>query len=192
MGRALRIVDTNAIYHIIARGNNRGEIAWDGVDGDAFLHGLSRAASRYRWQVYAWCLMPNHHHVVLRAPHDGLSDGFRLLNGAYSRRTNERHERVDHLFRNRFRWVHLASDAHLIGAIAYVVRNPLAAGLCLHAGEWRHSSYRATIGREQAPRWLDVDRVLRLFGSSRDEARLAFDVLVHRGHLLVSDTDGER
>jgi hypothetical protein len=136
--------------------------------------------------------MPNHHHVVLRAPHDGLSAGFRLLNGNYSRRTNRRHDRVDHLFKNRFGWRQLSSDSHLIGAIAYVVRNPVAAGLCSHAGEWRHSSYRATVGREPAPRWLVVDRVLRLFGSTPQEARAAFDVLVHQGRLVVSDTGGER
>jgi putative transposase len=192
VGRPLRIVDTEAIYHVFARGNNKGQVAWDRQDGDTFLDELGAVATRYRWDVFAWCLMPNHHHVVLRAPHDGLSAGFRLLNGNYSRRTNRRHDRVDHLFKNRFGWRQLSSDSHLIGAIAYVVRNPVAAGLCSHAGEWRHSSYRATVGREPAPRWLVVDRVLRLFGSTPQEARAAFDVLVHQGRLVVSDTGGER
>jgi len=192
VGRPPRIVDTEAIYHVFARGNNKGQVAWDRQDGDTFLDELGAVATRYRWDVFAWCLMPNHHHVVLRAPHDGLSAGFRLLNGNYSRRTNRRHDRVDHLFKNRFGWRQLSSDSHLIGAIAYVVRNPVAAGLCSHAGEWRHSSYRATVGREPAPRWLVVDRVLRLFGSTPQEARAAFDVLVHQGRLVVSDTGGER
>jgi putative transposase len=191
VGRPLRIVDTEAIYHVFARGNNKGEIAWDGQDGDVYVSLLSRAARRFRWEVYAWCLMPNHHHVVLRAPQDGLSDGFRLLNGNYARVTNRRHGRVDHLFRNRFRWVELASDAHLIGAIAYVVRNPVKAGLCAHAGEWRHSSYRATVGRAPSPPWLVVDRVLELFGSSPEEARRAFEAVVHHGRLVVSDTTGD-
>ena len=191
MGRPLRIVDTEAIYHCFARGNNKGPIAWDGDDGDVFLDQLDRAASMYRWDVYAWCLMPNHHHVVLRAPQDGLSDGFRLLNGNYARRTNRRHGRTDHLFRNRFRWVRLTSDVHLIAAIAYVVRNPLTAGLCRHAAEWRHSSYRATVGRAWAPRWLVVDRVLRLFGRTPEEARRAFEAVVHNGRLVVSDTTGD-
>lgn len=191
MGRALRIVDTDAIYHVFARGNNKGEIAWDKRDGAAFLELLERVATRYRWDVYAWCLMPNHHHVVLQAPHDGLSEGFRLLNGNYSRQTNHRYGRRDHLFRNRFRWVHLASDAHLIGGIAYVVRNPLTAGLCGHAGEWPHSSYRATVGRVPAPSWLAIDRVLRLFGPSPEEARRAFEAVVHYGRLVVSDTTGD-
>jgi len=73
-------------------------------------------------------------------------------------------------------------------AILYVVRNPVTAGLCEHAGLWPDSSYRATVGLERAPRWLVVDQVLSLFGSSRESARAEFKRLVQSGQLLVSDT----
>ena len=109
------------------------------------------------------------------------------INGNYARRTNRRHGRVGHLFQNRFYCGKIASDAHLISAILYVVRNPVTAGLCEHAGLWPDSSYRATVGLERAPRWLVVDQVLSLFGSSRESARAAFDRLVQSGQLLVSD-----
>jgi len=82
----------------------------------------------------------------------------------------------------------IASDAHLINAIAYVLRNPVAAALCDHPGEWSESSYRATVGRERAPRWLVVDQVLSFFGPSPESSRATFGQLVGSGHLPVSDT----
>ena len=190
MGRELRIVDREAIYHVTSRGNNRGRIVWDRHDCDAFAAELASVATKYRWDVFAWCLMPNHHHVALRAPEDGLSAGFQELNGNHARRTNRRHGRVDHLFRNRFRWVHVLSAAHLMGSLLYIARNPLEAGLCRHAREWRYGSYRAVAGHEPEPRWLVVDQVLRLFGPTPEQARLEFERLVHGGHVPVSDTTG--
>ena len=192
MGRQLRIVDTEVLYHVGARGNNRGPIVWDRHDQDSFVEELAAAATKYKWDVFAWCLMTNHYHVVLGAPQDGLSAGFQEINGNYSRRTNRRYGRVDHLFKNRFFSVAVESEAYLVAALLYVARNPLAAGLCRRAEAWRYSSYRATVGIDRPPRWLVVDRVLRLFGPTPDQARAAYELMVHSGHLLVSDTLRER
>src|SRR4051794_37115979 len=189
MGRALRIVDPQSIYHLLTRGCNRGRIFWDLQDGETYLRELSGAATWYRWEVFAWCLMPNHHHVVLRAPELGLSEGFKALNGNYSRRTNYRYGRCDHLLRNRFAWKRITGDAHFLNVVLYVVRNPIEAGLCVRAELWPFSSYRATAGLEPAQPWLAVDRVLRLFGRTREEARLEFADTVHSGRLSVSDTE---
>jgi putative transposase len=191
VGRELRILDPDAIYHVTSRGNNRGLITFDSTDRAGWCEELSAAATKHKWEVFAWCLMPNHHHVVLRAPEGGVSSGFQEINGNHARRTNRRHDRVGHLFQNRFYCGEIASEAHLISAILYVVRNPVAAGLCEHAGLWPDSSYRATVGVERAPRWLVVDQVLRLFGSTPESARSEFARLVGSGQLLVSDTGFE-
>jgi putative transposase len=191
VGRELRILDPDAIYHVTSRGNNRGLITFDGTDRAGWCEELSAAATKHNWEVFAWCLMPNHHHVVLRAPGGGVSSGFQEINGNHARRTNRRHDRVGHLFQNRFYCGEIASEAHLISAILYVVRNPVTAGLCEHAGLWPDSSYRATVGVERAPRWLVVDQVLRLFGSTPESARSEFARLVGSGQLLVSDTGFE-
>jgi REP element-mobilizing transposase RayT len=189
VGRELRILDPDGIYHVVSRGNNRGPITFDATDRAGLREELGAAATRYRWEVFAWCHMTTHAHVVLRAPEGGISRGLQELNGNHARRTNYRHGRVGHLFHNRFRCRAVASDAHLINAIAYVVRNPVSAGLCEHPGQWPESSYRATAGREPAPRWLVVDQVLSLVGSSPESGREAFARLVGSGQLLVSDTD---
>jgi putative transposase len=188
VGRELRILDPDAIYHVTSRGNNRGLITFDATDRAGLRGQLAAAATKHRWEVFAWCLMPNHYHVVLRAPEGAASSGFQELNGDHARRTNRRHGRVGHLFQNRFYSGELASEAHLISAILYVVRNPVTAGLCEHAGLWPDSSYRAAVGLERAPRWLVVDQVLKLFGTTRESGRLEFARLVDSGQLLVSDT----
>ena len=189
MPRPLRTIDPDAIYHVGSRGSNRAQILWDAVDCQSFAEELARVASNYRWSVLAWCLMPNHHHVVLRATEEGFSNGFHQLNGNYSRRTNRRHGRSDHLFKNRPWSRELDSSAHLINALVYVLRNPVKAGICVRSHEWAYSSYRATVGLERPPAWLVVEETLGLFGRTPAAATRELIERVHSGHDPVSDTD---
>jgi hypothetical protein len=101
-----------------------------------------------------------------------------LLNGRYAQRFNWRHARRGHLFGGRFYSVLVESETHLLAALRYVARNPVEAGLCEHAADWRWSSFRATAGLESGPRFLDVKGVLDLFGVGRDAARAQFARLV--------------
>jgi REP element-mobilizing transposase RayT len=187
MGHDLRVIDPESIYHVIPVGSNKGPIVWDGRDFESLLGELARVATRHGWEVFAWCVMTTHYHVVLRTPEGGFSAGFQSLNGNHARRTNRRHERVAHLFKNRPFAKRVASDAHLVAAILYAVRNPVAAGICERASQWPFSSYHATAGMAEAPEWLNLDALYGLFGGPEEFARL-----VHDGHLPVSDTNGDR
>ena len=174
------------MYHVASRGNDRQPIYGDEGDRRAFLTELARVVRRYRWLVLAHCLMTNHYHLVLLLPDGGLSDGMRELNGGYSRLTNLRHGRSDHLFRNRFFATELASYAHLLETCRYVVLNPVRAGLCALPEEWPWSSYRRCAGtgyRDEA-----TNELLRLFGPSPDEARRRYVAFVRAGAASVSDT----
>jgi REP element-mobilizing transposase RayT len=188
MGREYRAIDPDYPYHAGSRGNNRGPLVLDRIDCQIYVQELDRVATKFEWKVLSWCLMPNHDHVILRTTQAAFSGGFQQLHGNHSRRTNLLHDRRDHTFRNR-PWAHaLVSEAHLVASLLYVARNPLAAGLVRDAAAWPYASYRALMGLEPAPRWLAVDEVLRLFGRDMDEARRMFRLIVHGGHLLVSDT----
>ena len=77
---------------------------------------------------------------------------------------------------------------HVAAAVAYALRNPIAAGTCERAEDWPYSSYRATVGLEEAPTWLALDEILPVFGSDKAEAINALSCLVHWSPALVSDT----
>ena len=187
VGRDLRIIDPDSIYHVVSCGSDRGPIAWDDHDFESLFRDLAKVAMRHAWEVFAWCAMRTHHHVVVRTPAHGFSPGFQLLNGNHARRTNRRHGREAHLFQNRPFVVEVDSDAYLVAAILYVVRNPVEAGVCKRASQWPYSSYRASAGLAEAPPWLNVEALHELFGGAAEFARL-----VHDGHLPVSDTNENR
>ena len=191
MGRELRAIDDERIYHVMCRGCNRGPIAWDAHDYRSLAGELDRAATRHRWEVFAWCLLTNHHHVLMRTPYGGFSDGFQVMNGAHARRTNRRHGRTDHLFRNRPVAVEVESEAHFVAAILYIARNPVEAGLCRYPQEWEFGSFRAAVGAARAPDWLALAEVHRPFGATPEAARAELARLVQNGHLPVSDTGGD-
>jgi REP element-mobilizing transposase RayT len=188
MGRANREQDKETLRHVVTRGNNGEWIVRDAVDKTAFRAELHRVAVKYQWEVWAWCLLSNHFHLVLRTPDLGLSEGMQELNGNHARRMNRRHGRTGHLVRNRFFSVELKSEAHVVAAVVYVARNPVKAGLSASAAAWYDSSYRATAGMEPSPPWLAVEQVLALFGKDRKAAVAAYRDFVHAGHLPVSDT----
>ena len=181
------------MYHAGSRGSNRELIAFEPTDFRSLIGEIACAAAKYEWRVLAWCVMPNHTHLILSVPRGGFSEGFREINGNHSRRVNRRRGREAHLFKNRPWAIELSTPAHLIGTIAYVLRNPVSAGLVTRAEEWPYSSYRASVGIDVPPRWLAIHDLLSLLGHTTQEGRRNLDALVHRGQLPtetpVSDTD---
>jgi putative transposase len=129
MSRPWRLEEPGGTYHVAARGNCGQDIFRDGRDRLEFMRRLEKAVTRYRWICLAYCLMTNHFHLVLRIPEGGLSSGMQELISGYSRETNRRYGRRDHLFKQRFFSVQLKRDSHLLEACRYVVLNPVRAGL---------------------------------------------------------------
>jgi REP element-mobilizing transposase RayT len=137
MPRPLRSFEPGGFYHVTARGNNGCEIVVDDRDREAFVILLSRTAVRFGLDIHAWCLMTNHYHLVIETPSGEVSRAVQYLNGAHARRFNLRHDRTGHLFRARFRATVLEDERHLEAACAYVLLNPVRAGLTTRPGEWR-------------------------------------------------------
>jgi putative transposase len=137
MPRPLRNFEPGGFYHITARGNNGRDIVDDDRDRDAFAALLARVAVRFGIHVQAWCLMTNHYHLVIESPTGEVSRAVQYLNSAHARRFNLRHGRTGHLFRGRFRATVLEVERHLEAACAYVLLNPVRAGLTTCPVEWR-------------------------------------------------------
>jgi REP element-mobilizing transposase RayT len=173
MARPPRLELAGGLYHVTARGNERRALYRDAEDRCRQLEVLASVVERFHWICLAYCQMGNHYHLLIRTPIPNLARGMRQLNGHYAQAFNARHRRSGHLFQGRYKAILVQDDAHAINAAAYTLRNPLAAKLCTHAELWPWSSYRATLGLEPQPHFLNADALLLLFGTSRDRARAA-------------------
>jgi REP element-mobilizing transposase RayT len=130
MARTARGDLGDGLVHITARGNDRRAIFLDDLDRRSFLRLLERVVEKYDWQLHAYCLMPNHFHLVLAATGMSLSAGMRSLNGGYAQRFNQRHKRGGHLFQGRYDARPVTRQRHAEELCRYVLENPLRAGLC--------------------------------------------------------------
>ena len=157
MARPLRIEFPGAVYHVTSRGDRRESIFEDDQDRLIFLGIVAQALSRFDGQMLAYCLMGNHYHFVLHTRKANLSSLMRHINGVYTQAFNRRHDKVGHLFQGRFKAILVDRDAYLLEVCRYVELNPVRAGTTRKPHTWPWSSYRAHVGLEPAPEWLDVD-----------------------------------
>ena len=178
MPRPLRPQIPGASHHVTARGVDGCTIYRDARDRVAFLERLEDVVARFGWRLLAYCLMTNHYHLVVRTPWPTLSRGVQRLNGMHAQRFNTRHRRTGHLFGARFHSPRLETDAHLLLACRYVVRNPVGAGLCAATADWRWSSFRATAGEAPAPAFLAIADLLPHLGPTEEAARAAYRTFV--------------
>jgi putative transposase len=129
----------DGVYHVTGRGVARSDIYLDAADHRLFLVLLRGAVERWDWTFYVLCLMPNHYHFIVETTGPRLSAGMHRVNGVYASSFNERYERSGHLFGDRFYTRLIDSDAQLEAACRYVLDNPVRAGLCRTAADWRWS-----------------------------------------------------
>lgn len=141
MPRTARASVGNLCYHVINRGN--GQAAVFHADGDyaAFETLLGQASERLPLRLLAYCLMPNHFHLVLWPHRDGeLSRWMQWLLTAHVRRYHRLRGTSGHVWQGRFKAFPIQQDAHLLTVLRYVERNPLRAGLVTRAERWHWSS----------------------------------------------------
>lgn len=168
-------------YHVSARGTAKAAIFTTDEDRLRFVRILGDVVEQHRWRLYAYCLMKNHYHLALTTPEPNLGMGMSRLNQLYAQWFNHRHDRVGHLFQERY-WSQLLEDeAHVLAVVRYIAANPVRAGLCDRAREWPWSSARATAGVVPVPRFLDVAWVLRTFATDTGEAGAIYERMVDAG-----------
>jgi putative transposase len=180
LSRPLRVQVEGGIYHLCTRGVRKSPIFMEDHDRERFLILLELTARRHNWQLLSYCLMTNHFHLLVMTPEPNVSAGMQYLNGRYAQWFNWRHGYEGHVVERRFYSELVEADEHLAALARYIVLNPVRAGLCGSAGDWRWSSYRATVMRVPAmPRiapWL-----LSQFGDDLERAREHFAAFVRSG-----------
>ena len=149
----------------MSRGNNKQPIFIDDADYAAYLARLELVTARFGVTCLAFCLLPNHVHLLLRPDQLTISRMMHHLNSGYCQAFNKRHERVGHVLQGRFLARLVDNDLYRWRVVRYIVRNPVAAGLTETAEAWRWSSFGPTAGLTPAPRFLDVRSVWAMFDS---------------------------
>jgi REP element-mobilizing transposase RayT len=127
----------DGLYHMTGRATGSELLYRCDLDRNEFLALVRLAADRFGWRLHARCLMDNHYHVLLEATRPNLSAGMHLLHGMYTKRYNKRHGRRGCLFEGRFTATLIESDHHYTAALEYIRQNPVVAGLCQVADDWR-------------------------------------------------------
>ena len=176
MARKLRVEYPGALYHVMNRGDRREPIFKDDKDRELFLETMGQACAKTGWQVHAYCLMPNHFHLVIETPQANLVAGMKWFLGTYTGRFNRRHKLFGHLFSGRYKSLIVdgSGTGYLKTVCDYVHLNPVRSKMIrpeqkLAAYHW--SSYRWYL---MPPRrrdgWLRVDRLLGGHGVPKDSS----------------------
>jgi putative transposase len=182
MARPIRVEFPGAVYHVMARGNERREIFRDDQDRQRFLETLAEAVSQFGLNVYAYCLMPNHYHALLGTPRGNLSRAAGWLQATYTARFNARHRRRGHLFQGRFKAQLVEADEYARWLVEYIHLNPvrsqrrsqrIAPERAVQLTRYEWSSHRDYAGLRKAPPWLSQDW-LAYWGHRRREAQAEY------------------
>lgn len=144
MPRGARILLENVCYHIIARGNQKQQVFIGEEDYKRYLRLIERYKTKYHFRLYGYCLMPNHIHLILdpRKPRD-LMKAMQGLNLSYSIWFNTKHDKVGHLWQDRFKSMVIEKDEYLIACINYIEANPVRGNITAGPLEYLWSSYKA-------------------------------------------------
>ena len=147
MSRQARIVLPGQLYHVTQRGNFRQRIFFDDQDRVMYLKYIQENASMYKMDIYAYCLMDNHVHFIVKPTHEhSLAYAFRVTHQQYSLYLNKRLNQFGHRWQSRF-YSCLLLGTHISKAIRYVERNPVRAGMVKKPWQYSWSSTRAHLGQ---------------------------------------------
>jgi len=183
MPRQARLDAPGTLHHVILRGMERGQIVQDEVDRIEFLTRLGEEATETGTRIYAWAILPNHAHLLLRSGPVGLPRLMRRVLTGYAVSFNRRHRRHGHLFQNRYKSIVCEEDAYFRELVRYIHLNPLRASLVsdlqgLDRYPW--SGHATLLGHKPYP-WQDRGYVLAWFGQNQRAAIRAYRTYVEEG-----------
>jgi REP element-mobilizing transposase RayT len=183
MPRKARIDAPGALQHIIARGIEGRKIFQTKADYTDFLKRLGKILNETSTQCFAWALIPNHFHLLLKTGHTPIAHVMlRLLTG-YAVCFNRRHRRRGHLFQNRYKSILCQEDAYLLELVRYIHLNPLRAKVVLDMkglDKYPYSGHSVVMGKYSND-WQDKAAVLGLFADKVSLARRRYHSFVQKG-----------
>ncbi|MBM4259609.1 MAG: hypothetical protein FJ147_27390 [Deltaproteobacteria bacterium] len=183
MPRGPRLDAPEVLHHVMARGLARQVIFRDDQDRGDFVRRLATLAEADAWQVYAWAVMPNHFHLLVRMGSRPLARSMRSLLTGYAGMFNRRHHRSGHLFQNRYKSIVCEEELYLLALVRYLHLNPLRAGIVrdlAELGQYAYSGHAALVGTQHYP-WQDTVTILKHFAATPARARQLYWAFVAEG-----------
>jgi REP element-mobilizing transposase RayT len=183
MPRQARLDAPGTLHHVIGRGIEGAKIFRTPGDRQDFLTRLGVLSEAGAWQVYAWALLDNHFHLLLRTGTQSLAESMRRLLTGYVVNFNLRYRRHGHLFQNRYKSIVVEEEPYLLELTRYIHLNPLRAGVVPNMKELRRypwTGHASLMGQRPRP-WQDVGTILSHFGKRKRDARLRYERFVAEG-----------
>ena len=183
MPRKARIDAPGALHHIIVRGIDRCRIFRDNRDRNQYLERLGDILTDTDTPCYAWALIPNHSHLLLKTGLTPIATVMRRLLTGHAVYFNRRHRRHGHLFQNRYKSILCQEETYLLELVRYIHLNPLRAGLVENVealSRYPYCGHSAMVGNIKTD-WQHVDYVLGFFGKGKTDARRHYRRFVAKG-----------
>ncbi len=183
MPRQPRLDAPGTLHHVIGRGIERTKIFRTREDREDFLARLGELCRVAALSVYAWALMDNHFHLLVKSGKQSLSESMRRLLTGYVINFNRRHRRYGHLFQNRYKSILCEEDVYLLELARYIHLNPVRAGVVKgvrELGDYPWTGHGVIMGRQKRE-WQDVGVVLSYFGERRKKAISRYEEYVGEG-----------
>jgi putative transposase len=171
MARPLRPQEAGATYHVTVHATFGRRLFVENDDRRYFEFRLDDVVRRFEWSCLACCLLGTHYHLMVTTPEPNIAQGMHRLNCLYAQAFNQRHEQFGHLLQDRYHTKLVETDGHFFQLFRYIALNPVRAGLCDHPADWRWSSYGGAVGWAAVKPFIDIERLLGLFGSDPRIAR---------------------
>jgi len=171
--RQKRKLGLSKIYHIIARGNEKKDIFLDEEDKNKFIQIITNKKKKNEYTLFAYCLMNNHLHLLLKEEEDNVSRIMRRINTAYAYYFNKKYNRVGHVFQDRFKSEPVENDRYLISLIRYIHNNPVKAKMANQPHQYKWSSYSLYLKEQKCI--IDKEEILNLFSSNKSKAIRLFN-----------------
>lgn len=183
MPRKPRIDAKGLLYHVIARGIERREVFRDRKDRDFFLSRLGQLLIESNTPIYAFALIPNHFHILLRREATPIPTVMRRLLTGYAVYFNKKYSRSGHLFQNRYKATICQDDPYFLELIRYIHLNPIRANLVASINELEHYPFgsHSYVMSKTKNNWFNKDLVLSHFGKTEKRAKQIYLEFVNDG-----------
>ncbi|MEG6523513.1 transposase [Desulfotomaculum sp. 1211_IL3151] len=167
MPRAAREKSSTGIYHVMLRGSNHKILFEDNEDYQKYLETIKTFQEKSGYAIYAYCLMSNHIHLLIKEVTEDLGIVFRRLGASYVHWYNRKYSRRGHLFQDRYKSEMVETDSYFLTVLRYIHQNPYKAGMVKNIADYPWSSYGEYVGE---PRICDVEFGYNLFSTNRVKA----------------------